>query len=367
MAHQGILVAALPLLWWAGASPAQDLAKAAELRQEVEAARAEASSAARTLHDELIALIPPLPGWSCHDREQGGGGSADALHAIPLIALTCEHLDQLLDVTFMLEPTSAAVLCRSVASTQRGIADEAIKSDLIRLFENPTWRLQRQGTSLKGCAAGAVAVDVQGNSRDTGKAGDPTAVDALGEGLLKSDPGALLAAARASGQPAALARLMQGLDAQSHLLADMIPSPPGVIRELILPSMTELPEELRLPLPMILVNSPAASASLTLGDCRVHVELSASSTSLHDATVAERWGLPGGKDGSGNHAYRRRISDRFSGQERKDGTGIEALVDRAVVVRVTIPGAEPCQTEPGIVSRLFGEILTHDLSAFGSR
>jgi len=363
---QRTVVAALPFVLWASFSLAQDAAGAVDLQREVETARAEATAAAGALHDELMALIPSVPGWTCRDQERREGVIGTTLDPIPFVALICEHPEQSLDVTLMLDLTSATLQCRSITSKQRGIANGRIVPDLFRFFEGGAWRVMRSAVDLDGCAAGLVALRAQGSLSEEAIARGPAAIDAFAEAVLGSDPGPLLTAAEASGQAAALDRLMSFLNAQSRLMAELIPSPPGATRDVTLPSMEELPEDLRLPVPTILAGSPSAAADLEADGCRVHIELSASPVALYEATETSRWGRPGGEDGSGEYAHIRRNTDRFVGQERKDGTGIEVLVDGAVIVRVVIPGNEPCENDPEIVPRLFEEILEHDLSAFRS-
>jgi hypothetical protein len=80
-----------------------------------------------------------------------------------------------------------------------------------------------------------------------------------------------------------------------------------------------------------------------------------------------RWARSGGTYGEVKNAYMRRSTERFVGQERVVGTGIEAFVDNQVIVRVVMPGNNPCESDPDIVARLFREIITNDLSTFGIR
>jgi hypothetical protein len=61
----------------AGVSPAgaQDTLDAVELQREVAAAYEEAVAASESLHDDLAALVPSVPGWTCEEEE----GRDDAL------------------------------------------------------------------------------------------------------------------------------------------------------------------------------------------------------------------------------------------------------------------------------------------------
>lgn len=361
MSHR-LAVATLSFLAWTGVVEAQETASAADLQRDVEVAQAEVLAATQELRAGLLALVPSVPGWSCQEQERRE--DAPALNPIPSVQLRCEHPEQSLHLTLLLDPSTATVVCQSIASDQQGITDGRIVPDLFRFFEGGMWRVARASVDLRGCAADAVALMAQGDRSEEAIAQGPAVIDAFAEAVLASDPGPLLEAAEASGHAAALERLVGLLDAQSRLLADLIPAPAGATREIRLPSLAQ---ELGLPLPMVLSMAPSASGELDVQGCSLIIELSASPLAIHEAAnTGLRWARPGGEDGAVLHAFIRRNTDRFVGQERVDGTGIEVLVDGAVLVRVVIPGNRPCDADPEIVSRLFEEVLTHDLSAFAA-
>ncbi len=163
---------------------------------------------------------------------------------------------------------------------------------------------------------------------------------------------------------AALAWLMERLDAQSHFMAKVIPAPPGATREVTLPSMEQLPEDLPMSRFVSLLGSPSAHGDLEVEGCQLVTDLSASPYALYEAREVHRWGRLHGKDGEVHNAFIRRNAERIVGDERVDGTGIEAVVDDNVVVRMVIPGNYPCDSDPEIVQRLFDEVLASDLSVF---
>ena len=113
-------------------------------------------------------------------------------------------------------------------------------------------------------------------------------------------------------------------------------------------------------------SAPTAAATLDFNGCRVMVDLSASEPRIREATdTGMKWAQPKGRDGTIFGAFRQLNTERLVGLESLSGTGIEALVDGRMIVRVVIPGQHPCQNEPDIVARLFDEILEHDFSGFG--
>ncbi len=168
----------------------------------------------------------------------------------------------------------------------------------------------------------------------------PAAVGAFVEALLGSDPSPILAATEVVGLEAALAWLMERLDAQSHFMAKVIPAPPGATREVTLPSMEQLPEDLPMSRFMSMLGSPSAHEDLEIEGCQLVTDLSASSYALYEAREVHRWGQLHGKDGEVHNAFIRRNAERIVGDERVDGTGIEAVVDDNVVVRMC-PGSAP--------------------------
>jgi hypothetical protein len=112
---------------------------------------------------------------------------------------------------------------------------------------------------------------------------------------------------------------------------------------------------------MLLGASPIASADLKIGDCFLHVEMSASPITIHEAkTTSFRWARRGGKDGIVRGAFIRRNTERFVGLEQVDGTGLKVLLDDVVLVRINIQGNHICDSNPEIVSWLFDEIIEDD-------
>lgn len=349
-----ITVAAVLLLAWAGVATAQEAARATDLQRDLQIAQAEVTAAAGELRSGLVALVPSALGWICHEAEERG--DTLALNPIPIARLNCEHSEQSLSLTLLLDPSSASVICRSIDNNQKGIADGRILPDLFRFFEGGAWQIVRASVDLEGCAADTIALIASGDHSEAAIARGPAAIDAFAGAVLASDPSDLVA--EASAHAAALSRLLELLDAQSRLLSDHIPAPPEATREVRLPSAAAV---LGQPLPMILGFSPSATANLDIEGCSLHVELSSSPITIHEfKTTSLRWAAPGGEDGTVRGAFIRHNTDRIVGRERVDGTGIEALVDQAIIVRVVIPGNHVCDGDPEIVRRLFDEILASD-------
>lgn len=356
-------VATFSLFAWTSAADAQEAGVAANLQREVAVVHAEVLALAEGLRIGLKALVPSSSGWICQAEDRLG--DAPALDLLPNVQLSCTHGEQSLDLTLMLDQSSTRVFCQQFDNKRQGIADGRIKPDLFRFFEGGDWRLVRSSVDLRGCAADLLALSAIGNRSEEAIAEGPASIDAFAEALLSSDLGPLKEAARASDYAAALERLMSLLDAQSRLLAAFMPAAPaGEARQVLMPSSGV---ELGLPSPMILWAAPSATADLEVQGCRLLIEISASTFAIHEAaTTGLSWARPGEKDGAVSGAFIRRNTARFVGHESMNGTGIEALVDGAVLVRVVIPGSHPCESDPEIVSRLFEEILENDLRPFAA-
>lgn len=331
------------------------------LNAAVRAARADAEVAARELEPALSSLVPDAPGWTCAPLQipDGAGPSPDA--AIPLVQRTCSHTTQTLVLTLGVDVATAAVTCQHIAGTAQGIKDGRIKPALFHFFDTTHWHILRTGVDLEGCMSSGLFLLAQGQNTEAAIASGPAAIDAFANAFALRDPAPVEAAMQVS--TAAVARLTAGLDAQSHRMADLIPTPPGAVRHVVVPASPGLP----LPTTMVLAFAPSAHVRLTVGECALIVEMSAGPQALYEArTTGQRWGRPGGTDGAVASAYRRRNTPRFVGQERVDGTGIEAVVDGHLILRVVLPGARPCTADPQLVTRIFEAILSADLSDFAA-
>lgn len=349
-----LAVAMLSLLGWTGISNAQETVRAADLRRDVEVARVDATAAAHELRAGLVDLVPLVPGWTCHEEERRE--ETTALDPIPFARVDCEHAEQSLRLTLMLDPSSARAICQSIATQKLGIADGRIAPDRFRFFEGGGWQILRASVDLSGCAAGTVALKASGNRSDTAFARGPDVIDVFAEAILASDPSAL--EAKASAHAAALERLLEPLEAQARLLADLIPKLSKGTRVFTMP-FSDGPIEV--PVPIMLSESPGATATMRVEGCALFVEVTSSPVRINAPRASGLpWPKPGGKDGLVRGDFILRNTDGFVGFERVDGTGIEALVDNAVLVRVVIPGNHVCKAAPGIVRRLFEEILAND-------
>lgn len=354
MNELSLSVAMILLLTWTDIATAQETSLATDLQRDLQAAKAAVTTSAEELTTGLIALVPSVPGWSCNEEEERENTAW--MNPIPSAHFNCTHIEQSLKLSLLLDPSSASVVCTSIANNQQGITEGRIVPDLFRFFEGDQWQLLRSSVDLKGCALNTVVLFANGNRSEAAIAQGPASIDAFAEAFLGTDPSDLVA--ESSDHAEKLSSLLNLLDAQSRLLADHIPSPQGAIREVGLPSQAAV---LGLPLPMILGFSPAATADLDIGGCLIHVEVSASPITIREAqTTGGRWASSRGEDGEVRGAFINRNTDRLIGRERVDGTGIEALVDQAIIVRVVIPGNHVCDGDPEIVQRIFEDILASD-------
>lgn len=347
---------------------AQDNPTAKDIQRQIEIASTKANTTARQMEDALFALIPTPEGWKCLRRDNHIRNAQRGLSAIPRVSATCNHASNSLDVSISLEAATATSLCKLVESNRRGIGDGSVKPGLYQFFETGTWQLQRASVDITGCANGLIAFTAYGDRSEPALNAEPTAVDAFARAVSLTDVRPILGQFDTSGQSQALNHLVDLLNIQSQIMADLIPSPAGAKRKLNAPLSKETQDRIQMPLALTLASLPLAAAEIRIGECRVMVELTAGPIVLEEAkNTGRRWARKGGVNGHIEGAFMRHNTDRFVGQERVDGSGVEVLVDNSTIVRVVIPGHAPCQKNPGIVRELFDEIISHDLSFFGRR
>lgn len=353
------------LLAETGSARSQQTVDALDLQREVLDAHEKSVAASKALHGDLVALVPSVTGWSCEEAEGRQDARGRWMTAIPSVEIRCKHKEHSLDISLILDASAASLICRDIVTTQREIAEGRTKPNLFRFFQGVSWQVMRAGVDIKGCVKGSVALWAHGDRSEHHS--DVGVIDDFAQALLNADPDPLTRAAEGVGMEAALTRLMDRLNAQSRLMAEILPAPPGAERKVLLPAMESLPEADRLPRPLILSGSPSASVTIESGGCGIMLQMSGSPNALHEAMELEGWGRPRGKEGSINGAFIRRNAGRVIGREAVDGTGIKAVVDGSVVVRVDIAGNHTCEDDPAIVRRLFDEILENDLSVFAAR
>lgn len=362
------VVCNIVLIFSASLSHAQDETAAYQLRGVVAEAWRTASDLSSLLEEDLSQKMLAIPGWSCAPDFTAPPSMSGAIEAIPALSLLCEHVEQEMRVTFFLDPSSAKLQCEVIENKKSGIANGRVKSDAFRFFESGDWHIMRSGVDIQGCSSGILAFVAKGGRSQAAIDMGLSAIDQFGEAMLAFDAAEIVGSETFSEQQSALMRFVDSLEIQARYLARMIPLPTDGPLDTVksVPSSERTPWDL--PLPLILTYAPSASTTLELKDCRVIVELSASEVMIEEAMrTSGRWARPGGTDGEVKYAYMRRNTERFVGRERIDGTGIEAFVDNRIIVRVVIPGANPCDSDPDIVARLFREILTNDFSTFGIR
>ncbi len=362
------VICSIVLVVFASLSHAQNERETYQLRGVVTEAWRSASDLSSQLEEDLSREMPMISGWSCNSDMTERSSMPGAVEAIPVLILLCEHPEQAMRVTLILDPSSAKLQCEVIESTKSGIANERVKPDLYQFFSSGDWDIMRGSVDLKGCAFGVLALTALGGRSQAEIDAGPSSIDRLAEGMLAFDVAEVLGSETFAQQQILLKDFVDGLEIQARYLARMIPLPADSPSDIVKAVPSSEPTPWDLPLPSILAFAPFASATLEVGDCRVIVELSASEVTIEQAMRTDgRWARPGGTDGEVNYAFIRRNTERFVGRERVDGTGIEAFVDSRVIVRVVIPGATPCESDPDIVARLFRDIMTNDLSTFGIR
>ena len=349
-------------------SHAQDETESYALRNTVTEVWRKASELSSQLEEDLFREMPKISGWSCSRDSAASPSMFGAIEAIPVLRLVCEHPEQSMRVTLILDPSSAKLQCEVIQNRRSGIANGHVNPDLFRFFSSSDWQIMRGSVDLNGCSSGVLAFIAGGGRSQAEIDAGPSSIDRLGEGMLAFGVAEVLGSETFSQQQILLKDFVDGLEIQSRYLARMIPLPADSPSDIVKAVPSSEPTPWDLPLPSILTFAPSASATLEISDCRVIVKLSASEVTIEEAMrTGGRWARPGGTDGEVKYAYIRRNTERFVGRESVDGTGIEAFVDNRVIVRVVIPGANPCESDPDIVARLFRDIMTNDFSSFGIR
>ena len=337
-----------------------------DARDETTQALRSASDLSQQLEDELLTRFPAIDGWDCTPDMQTESRLPRVLQAMPHLFLVCAHAEQALQLTLSVHPYFAELFCTVIEQRKVGIRDGSVNPAVFRFFEEDNWRLMRASVDLQGCSHGILALNATGSRSQAAIDAGPAMIDAFGEAILDMDVADLVSSDALSLQQDALEELVASLRRQSNFLADMIPLPDNTGRDVVrtAPSMPE--DAIQIPLLLALHSAPSASATLDFDGCRVVVDLSASEPRIREATdTGIRWARPKGRDGMVFGAFRQLNKERFIGLESLSGTGIEALVDGRMIVRVVIPGGHPCQSEPDIIARLFAEILRNDFSDFG--
>lgn len=328
---------------------------------DVASALREVSELSSQLGEDLSELIPALDGWSCQTDLQSADQLTSALRVIPRVLLLCTQAEQSLRAVFTLDPSTAAVYCHGIEHDKAGIADGRAKPDLFRFFVSDTWNVARRGTGLNGCSQDVLAFQASGSNSQSAIDAGPAMIDAFGQAVLGIDIDELASSDQFFDHQAALQSFVDVLKVQSAFLAAIIPLPEGFEPDEISMVPSDRPDYLRPPLQMELAFAPAASATLDVNGCRISIALTASETAIREA---RSWARSGGIDGDTYGAFIRRNTARFVGRERVDGTGIEVFVDGRIIVKVGIPGARPCQSDPNIVPDLFATIIANDFSDF---
>ncbi|WP_162561673.1 hypothetical protein [Yoonia vestfoldensis] len=265
-----------------------------------------------------------------------------------------------MSLTLMLDSSAAEVFCHSIDSDRQRIEDGTLGPDRFRFFEDGGWKIVRSSGDLTGCAAGVVALHADGNRSEAANANGYAVIDAFVESILNSDPNPV--ATKASSYAAAITHLIELLESQSRLLADFIPAPQGATREIWLPSSPEVLGQTALEL---MIASPSAAANLNVDGCKLYVEISSSPSVIDEAKNAGlSFAEPNRENGTVWGAFIAINTERVIGLERVDGTGVEALVNQAVVVRVGIIGNQICESAPEIVRHIFEDIIARNPAGF---
>ena len=341
-------------------APAQGVPELFTPRTEISGTLRQATKLSEELEEVIQANVPIPDGWDCSRNKPKAARENKLLEAIPIAFLQCRKAEQSLQVRCMLDSAVATNSCKDVEATKVGMESGSVSPKLIHFFNSESWNLMRRGTSIIGCLRGELGLSVQAVNRHAAIDAGPAFIDEFGATMLEMSIGSLTSSDLYARHQLALEKLLDQLRSQSLALSAMLPNS-NVVDKIMFPRSPENANSPSIPLPMELLASPSAGARLDASGCRIKISLSASETDKQEAS----WAQPGGTDGKVRYAYMRRNKERLVGREATNGSGIEVLVDEQVTVRVLLSGSDHCVDEPGIVIRLFSEIMTNEFSLFG--
>ncbi len=337
---------------------AESAADPAQLQRDIAALRAEMGNAAQSLSDDLLALLPDIPGLSCEPYFL-------EVTAPPNVSLSCHYAEHDFAFSLIVDPSAKAEsICELVTAARQ--ADEAgqTRPNFFRFFQSDPWSLMRDDDSLMGCYGSSVALIALVPSVT-----DITAeLDKIAESVLLRDPGEILIIDKAARYFALRDRLVDLLQEQGVLLARIIPVPAGgsfKLEEFL--TKEALFDELGFSAARVVEGLPLAWGKLDIDACQLKIELSAGRDDVQRVRDRmSRWGFADRSDGEVFRRHSIWNRPRAIGSEALDGTSIDLLLDNSVSANIKIASFdEACADQPDIIHQIIDGLLIHDLSVFG--
>lgn len=304
----------------------------------------------------LKQLAPALPGWVCIVPDPDPG-KALYLRYLPAAVVECSHEESTISLTIHFDPEFGTMTCAARNLRKQSEGKDIGETVVIR---RDTWISERTGSAFKACSTDQVVVLGTLKSQPAAP-GDQNTVELFHEALIVGDPAPVLALAAES--KARLDEAFSIVRTQTYELDQLLPRPEGwEVSDSLLSMMERLEARKSLSLTAItrLIGYPTAGHTLSRGNCRIVIALSAAPEALHDAEVT--FANPKMKDGLTGPFWRNRNTDRLHGQEAVDGSRFQVVVDRAVAL--VINASNDCSHEEGIATSIYETIIDEDLSRF---
>ncbi|MFK7939471.1 MAG: hypothetical protein AB8B82_08840 [Roseovarius sp.] len=320
------------------------------------------SQVSRSLEAQILERFPAISGWTCERDERRERNRQ--VSALPGLSLICDHSDQNLRVTLMIDEGAAKAVCGGIDHKKSSIANGTLPADRFGIFEKGDWKIQQGKIDISGCYRGIVALKAAGDRSSAAIAAGPSSIKDFAVAMQELDLSDVLETDTSAEYDDTLQRLLTALDAQSDVLASSVPFQDQQSAKSKGAMRSGTKTFVMFPKSLLLASLPAAHITLELEGCEVVVDLSAGPREIYEAQhTGRRWAKPGGEDGKVTHAYKRRNTARFVGSEAVDGTGISAFVDGRVLVRVSLLAKRPCDHDPDVVMRVFDRVLENDFGA----
>ena len=305
--------------------------------------------------EALKGLTPDLPDWTCI----APAPTPELTPYLPMARTECSNENTSISLAAMFDPDYGRATC---AELQLKIRRKAAGEDIgaRTLYQSDRWISERTGNRFTACSADQIVVRGKLTRPRPAAADDQASFELFHQTLVAADPAPVLDFAAES--KAQLDEAFSIISVKTHELDQLLPRPEGwEVSESLLSRMESLEAAQHfMPALFRLSGLPEAGHTISRGDCRIHIVLSASPATLRDAGVT--FAKPKMRDGVTGSFWRNRHTGRLLGQEAIDGSRYQMVVDSAVVL--IISGSENCAQEEGVATSLYEALLDKDYSRF---
>jgi len=308
--------------------------------------------------EALKGLTPDLPNWTCIAPDS----KPIMASYLPMTTTECSHENTSISLAVMFDPDYGRATCADLKlKIRRKAAGE--KLGTITLLQSDRWISERTGNVFIACSTDQIVVLGELAGLRPAAANDQTSFELFRQTLVAADPAPVLDFAAES--KARLDEAFSIISVETHELDQLLPRPEGwEVSDSFLSNLEALEADQHFSVPALLrlTGLPGASHTISRGDCRIRIVLSASPEALHDAGVT--FAKPTMRDGMTGFGsfWRNRHAGRLLGEEALDGSRYQMVVDSAVVLKII--GSEGCAQEEGVATSLYEVLLDEDYSRF---